>query len=407
MIKYKDAYNRPIVAVTSMGLYTALGKNLNENWQNIIAGCSSIKTITRFETENLITKIAGCIENNIYTQQGSQKLTEYLAYQAIIEALGDDYNFNAPLYMATPPMELSWHDRFSLSNNNGNNSILYNNIQNNHIGQKLKNIFNFTGCPIILTTACASGATAINMAVNAIRYNNVKKAMAVAADGSITPELITRFSLLGVLSKQNDNPQQASKPFMKSRNGFVMAEGSAALIFENLENAIKNNKNILAIVTGCGESSDAYHRTRSSPDNKAAIKAINLALKDANLQTYDISHINAHATSTIENDKAEYQCLKKVFGNNLKNIPVTANKSIIGHCLSAAGAIEAVIAILTIQNSLIPPTINYDKLDENICLNLVDNIAKKYDVNHILSNSFGFGGQNSCLIFSKFFQKDA
>lgn len=413
MNKYKDAYNRPIVAVTSLGLYTSLGKNLSENWQNMLLGKSGISKITRFETENLSIQIAGCINNEYFSKQGSQSLTEFLAYKVISEALKNDTTFDGPLYLALPPMELSWNARFNICNNatykqmlnstiEQSHNILYNTTQNIYIPQKLKHIFKFTGCPITLTTACASGATAINMAVNAIRYNNVAKTMAVASDGSITPELITRFSLLGVLSKDNHIPQQASKPFMESRTGFVMAEGAAALIFEPLELALKNKKPILAIVSGCGESSDSYHRTRSSPDNKATIKAMNLALKDANIKPNEINHINAHATSTIENDKAEYQCLKTVFDNYLKNISITANKSMIGHCLSAAGAIEATISILSIQNSIVPPTINCDKMDSNICLSLVANKAKQQKINYALSNSFGFGGQNSCLIFSKF-----
>ena len=413
MIKYKDKYNRPIVAVTSMGLITSIGESIEENWSSLISGISGIKQISRFETANLTTKIAGCIENNLSCAKGSNALTEYLAYKAIIQALDNEQKFEAPLFIALPPMELSWCSRFTISKQPSYNkmldackeedfSILYDNIQNSTIPYKLKKIFGFSGCPIALTTACASGATAINMAVNAIRYSKYDRTMAVAADGSITPELITRFSLLGVLSKQNEEPTKASRPFTQDRSGFVMAEGAAALVFETLDMALKNNKKILAIVSGCGESTDTFHRTRSSPDNKASVKAIEIALKDANLKPQDINHINAHATSTVENDKAEYQTLQKIFGEYLKDISVTANKSLIGHCLSAAGAIEAVIAILTLNNSLVPPTLNYDKPDSTIYLDIVANTSRSQNIQHILSNSFGFGGQNSCLVFSKF-----
>lgn len=413
MIKYKDKYNRPVVVVTSMGLITSIGESVEENWKCLISGKSGIKQISRFETANLATKIAGCIENNLACEKGSNALTEYLAYNAITEALNNERSFAGPLFIALPPMELSWRSRFAICQHptyskmldackEEDYKILYDNIQNSTIPYKLKKIFGFSGCPVALTTACASGATAINMAVNAIRYNKCNKALAVAADGSITPELITRFSLLGALSKQNEEPTKASKPFMENRSGFVMAEGAAALVLETLDSALKNNKNILATISGCGESTDTFHRTRSSPDNKAAIKAIRIALKDADLEPKDINHINAHATSTIENDKAEYQTLQKIFGEYLEHISVTANKSMLGHCLSAAGAIEAVIAILSLHHSLIPPTINYDKLDSTICLNIVANKSRSQNIQHVLSNSFGFGGQNSCLIFSKF-----
>lgn len=397
----QDRYGRAKVAVTGISLITALGETINANWQKLIEGHSAIKKITRFNTDKLATKIGGCIENIPQCQHGAYVLTEYLAYKAIANMLTTSEPFNAPLFMALPPMELSWEGRLA-SEANKEHKILYNTIQNNIIPYKLKKLFNFSGCPTIVNTACASGATAINLAYNHIAHGKSKKAMIVAADGSVTPELITRFSLLGALARENDYPEQASKPFMKDRSGFVIAEGAAAICLETLETALENNKKIYALIAGGGETTDGFHRTRPSPDNKAAIKAIQLALKDANLVPEQIDHINAHATSTIENDKAEYYAMHTVFGDSLKTISLTANKSMLGHSLCAAGAIEAVIAILSLHNSICPPTINYGNIDPNICLNIVANKARPQNIQHILSNSFGFGGQNSCLIFSKF-----
>ena len=199
------------------------------------------------------------------------------------------------------------------------------------------------------------------------------------------------------MSTSNDVPQAAARPFSKNRDGFVLAEGAGALVLESYESAKARGAKILGVMEGCGEMTDAFHRTRSSPDGKPIIGCIASALKDAGLKPDDIDYVNAHGTSTPENDKMEYLGVNTVFGERMKTVPISSNKSMIGHTLSAAGAIEAVVTFLTLQNQRIPPTINYNP-DPAIPLDVVPDKARDARVTHAISNSFGFGGQNVSLV---------
>ena len=207
----------------------------------------------------------------------------------------------------------------------------------------LAETFGTKGSPISLSTACASGATAIQLGVEAIRRGETDAALCVATDGSVNPEALIRFSLLSALSTQNDPPQAASKPFSKNRDGFVMAEGAGALVLESYEAAVARGAKILGVVAGCGELTNSFHRTRSSPDGKPIIGCVRKSLADAGMTPEQIDHINAHGTATPENDKMEYLGISAVFGERAKQIPVSSNKSMVGHTISAAGAVEAII----------------------------------------------------------------
>src|SRR4029077_13302582 len=204
--------------------------------------------------------------------------------------------------------------------------------------------------------------------------------------------------LLSALSTSNNPPESAAKPFAKNRDGFVMAEGAAALVLESYDSAVARGANILGVLAGCGEMADAFHRTRSSPDGKPIIGCIRNGLADAGLKTEDIDYINPPRTGTPANDKMEAMGVTAVFGERAKSIPMSSNKSMIGHTLSAAGAIEAVISLLTIEHQRLPPTINYRVPDPAIVLDVVPNVARDAKVHHVLSNSFGFGGQNVSLV---------
>ena len=260
--------------------------------------------------------------------------------------------------------------------------------------------FGTKGSPISLSTACSSGATAIQMGVEAIRRGETEAALCIGTDGSIHAEALIRFSLLSALSTQNDPPEGAAKPFSKNRDGFVMGEGAGALVLEDYDHALARGATILGIVAGCGERGDGFHRTRSSPDGKPAILAMQDALADAGLTPDDVDYINAHGTSTPENDKMEAMSCAAVFGERMAKLPISSNKSMIGHTLTAAGAVEAVISFLTIANGTIPPTINYANPDPAIAIDVVPNAARKAKVRTVLSNSFGFGGQNTCLVLT-------
>ncbi len=269
------------------------------------------------------------------------------------------------------------------------------------VADKLADTFGTKGSPISLSTACASGATAIQLGVEAIRRGETDAALCIGTDGSVTQELLIRFSLLSALSMSNDLPQGAAKPFSKNRDGFVMAEGAGAIVLESLEAATARGAKILGVIEGCGEMADSFHRTRSSPDGKPIIGCIRNAIADAGLTPDDIDYINPHGTGTPENDKMEYLGAAAVFGERAKSIPTSSNKSMIGHTLSAAGAVEAVLTLLTLEHQKLPPTINYNLPDPSIPLDVVPNVARDHRVRHALSNSFGFGGQNVSLVIGR------
>lgn len=421
MTKYTDHLGRPIVAITGAGVVSSLGQGKEDNWAALTSGKSGIHTITRFPTDNLNTRFSGTVDFLPESDVGASALSEALARLAGEEALAQSglssTDFGGPLFLAAPPVELDWKSRFALDatvKNEGPASYqllleacrrarqdeLFNTTQFGYIAERLSEAFGTRGLPITLSTACASGATAIQLGVEAIRRGESDRVLSIGTDGSVSAEALIRFSLLSALSTQNDRPEKASKPFSKDRDGFAMSEGSGALVMESLESAVARGATVLGILAGCGEKADDFHRTRSKPDASPAIGTVRAALADAGLTEDQISYINAHGTSTPENDKMEYLALSTVFGERLASIPVSSNKSMIGHTLTAAGAIEAVFSLLTIQTGTLPPTINYDNPDPAIPLDVVPNVKRQAEVSAVLSNSFGFGGQNTSLVLA-------
>lgn len=413
----KDKMGRPLVVVTGLGVVTSLGASKTDNWAKLTTGESGIKTITRFPTDGLKTRIAGTIDY-LPPQACAAALTESFAELAAEEAiaqseLGKSGQFPGPLFLAVPPIELDWPQRFEVGAKSGaNDKVTYTDMWRvspefpsyhrrfllGSVADNLAEKFGTQGSPISLSTACASGATAIQLGLEAIRRGETDAALCIGTDGSINPEAVIRFSLLSALSTSNEAPQTAAKPFSKNRDGFVMAEGAGALVLESYDAAKARGAKILGVVEGCGEMTDAFHRTRSSPDGKPIIGCIANAINDAGLTPNDIDYINAHGTSTPENDKMEYLGCATVFGDRIKSLPISSNKSMIGHTLSAAGAVEAVITLLTLQHQRIPPTINYAIPDPAIPLDVVPNKARDASLRHAISNSFGFGGQNVSLV---------
>jgi 3-oxoacyl-[acyl-carrier-protein] synthase II len=412
-----DRQGRPIVVVTGIGVVTSLGAGKTDNWQRLAAGQSGIHAITRFPTEGLRTRIAGTIDF-LPAQECTAALTENLAMLAVEEAIdesgiGSAGDFPGPLFLAVPPIEVEWPQRIELASKSGaNEKVGYSDMLRvsggipayherfmfGSVAHHVADRFGTKGSPISLSTACASGATAIQLGVEAIRRGETGAVLCVGADGSISPESLVRFSLLSALSTSNDDPQGAVRPFAKNRDGFIMAEGAGALVLENYDAAKARGAKILGVIEGCGEMADAFHRTRSSPDGKPIIGCIANAIKDAGLTPDDIDYINAHGTSTPENDKMEYLGVSTALGERMKNVPISSNKSMIGHTLSAAGTVEAVFTLLTLQHQRIPPTINYKIPDPAIPLDVVPNTARDARLTHALSNSFGFGGQNVSLV---------
>ncbi len=420
MASMKDKHGRPVVVVTGMGVVTSLGQGKDENWAKLTAGQSGIHTITRFPIDGLRTTIAGTVDFVPFENAPdlTTKMAALAGEEAVAEArIGEAGAFPGPLFLGMPPVEIEWPQRQDLARASGKSSdITYSDLLKGaaakdfaamqkrflfgSVGDQLADRFGTRGAPISISTACATGATAIQLAVEAIRRGETEAALVVGADGSANQESLVRFSLLSALSTRNGEPAAAARPFAKDRDGFVMAEGAGALVLESYEHAKARGATILGVVEGCGEMADSFHRTRSSPDGAPIIGCIRNALEDAGVTPADVQYVNAHGTSTPENDKMEYVGLSSVFGDHLSNIAVSSNKSMIGHTLSAAGAIEAVFTLMTIRSGVIPPTINQTEADPAIKLDLVPNVARKAKVTRAISNSFGFGGQNVCLVLA-------
>jgi 3-oxoacyl-[acyl-carrier-protein] synthase II len=393
-----DKAGRPIVVVTGLGVVTSLGEGKADNWARLTAGESGIHAITRFATDNLKTKVAGSVDFLPVEPFSAPSLTETLAATAAEEAItqssiGTRGNFPGPLFLAMPPVELEWAQRIEIAAKLNQESYGYDALLSvsgagefspyherflfGSVADHLADRFGTKGSPISLSTACASGASALQLGIEAIRRGETDAALCIASDGSINAESLVRFSLLSALSTSNDPPQGAAKPFSKNRDGFVMAEGAGALVLESLESAQGRGAKILGVMEGAGEMADSFHRTRSSPDGRPIIGCIRNALADAGLTPDDIDYVNPHGTGTSENDKMECVGMMSVFGERAKEIPISSNKSMVGHTLSAAGAVEAVFSLLTLEHQRIPPTINYNVPDPAIPLDVVPNVARE------------------------------
>jgi 3-oxoacyl-[acyl-carrier-protein] synthase II len=425
MPKDTDHLGRSTVVVTGMGVLTSLGQGQADNWKSLTSGVSGISRISRFPIDGMRTTIAGTVDfvsvpglpsAEVSAPALSQHLAELVIEEALAEAgIGRVGDFPGPLCLALPPVEMEWTQRFALAAASGaNDAVTYDDLIRaagngsfepyyrrflfGSVAENLADRFGTKGSPVATSTACASGGTAIQLGVEAIRRGEADAALVVGTDASINAESLIRFSLLSALSTRNNPPSSASRPFSKDREGFVMAEGAGALVLESLASARARGATVLGVVEGCGEVADGFHRTRSSPDGKPIIACMRNALADAGLAPGAVDYINAHGTGTPENDKMEWVGVSAVFGERAGSIPMSSNKSMIGHSLTAAGTVEAIFSVLTIRNGLLPPTINYEIPDPALPVDCVPNVAREARVRHAISNSFGFGGQNVCLV---------
>jgi 3-oxoacyl-[acyl-carrier-protein] synthase II len=415
-----DWAGRPVVVVTGLGILTSLGQGVAENWRRLSAGQSGIHRITRFPLAGLRTTIAGTVDFIPQNEPSSAALSEIMAALTMEEAIaaasfGKPGDFPGPLFVALAPVEMEWPQRRALAVASGAGPVSYRDLLRvaaagdftgiyerflfGSIAEALAERFGTKGSPIGTSTACASGATAIQLGLEAIRRGETGAALCIGTDASVNLEALIRFSLLSALSTRNDPPEAAARPFSKDRDGFVMAEGAATLVLESLAHARARGATLLAVVEGSGEMADSFHRTRSSPDGKPIIACMRNAIADAGLEPDDIGYINAHGTGTPENDKMEWLGVSAVFGERASSLPISSNKSMIGHTLSAAGAIEAAFTVLSLQNGVLPPTINYTTPDPALPVDCVPNVERASRFAHALSNSFGFGGQNVSLVF--------
>ncbi len=413
---------RKRVVVTGLGCISPVGNDVDTAWKNIIAGQSGVDRITQFDTSEHQVKIAGEVKGfNGKERFGRREarrmdLVSQYALAATQEAVK-----NAQL-----TIDEDNRDRIGVLMGTGiggmhtlfENTVTFlkrgpDRVSPFFVAKMLPDSpagliaihFGVRGPNLAVVTACATGTNAIGEAAEMIRSGRADVVLAGGTEGSIIPVSIAGMSVVNALSTRNDEPQRASRPFDADRDGFVMAEGAATLVLESLEHAQERGANILAEFRGYGSTSDAYHITAPAEDGAGAALCMQVALDDAGLQTEQIGYINAHGTSTTLNDKSETAAIKFVFGPHAYDLAVSSTKSMTGHLLGAAGALEAIFCIKTLQDEVLPPTINYETPDPDCDLDYVPNQARSTHVDHVMSNSFGFGGHNATIILSRYEQK--
>lgn len=407
------------VVITGLGVVSSLGMEIDEFWNNIKNGESGISKIEGFDTEGFSSQIGAEIkefnpEEYIDRKDAKRmaKFTQYAVFAAMraLEDAGLDitdelaHETGVLIGSGIGGIEV-FEKQMERLVNRGPRRIspffIPMMISNMAAGQ-VAIYTNAKGPNSNEVTACASGSHSIGEAMEIIKRGDAKVMISGGAEASITPSAVAGFSNMKALSTRNDEPQKASRPFDKERDGFVIGEGSGILILEDYEFAKKRGANIIAEVSGYGMSADAYHMTQPAPNGEGAYRAMEMAVKKANISFEDIGYINAHGTSTPFNDKLETQAIKDLFEDHAFELAVSSSKSMTGHLLGAAGGIEAIVSALAIRDDILPPTVNYENEDPECDLDYVPNEAREVDsLKGVLSNSFGFGGQNACLVLNE------
>ena len=409
------------IVVTGMGVVSPLGLDITSLWEALKAGKSGVDRITSFDAGLFETQIAAEVKGFNPTDhlehREARRMDRYTQFAVVasLQAVAQ-----AKLDLANNPSEagdvgvLIGSGIGGLTTLSAQMAVLAEKgpqrvspllvpmmISDAASGQ-VSIMLGAKGLNFCATSACSSGADAVGEACEVIKRGDARVMLAGGAEAAITPIGIAGFNSAGALSRRNDEPQKASRPFDAERDGFVMGEGAAVLVLESLPHALKHNANILAEVVAYGATSDAYHITKPSTKGEGGAKAMHVALKKAAMQPAEIEYINAHGTSTTINDRCETLAIKTVFGDYAYHVPISSTKSMMGHLIGAAGAIEAIICVLAIQHGVIPPTINLTHPDPECDLDYVPNTARQKKVRTALSNSFGFGGHNSVLIFREY-----
>jgi 3-oxoacyl-[acyl-carrier-protein] synthase II len=409
------------VVVTGVSAITPIGIGKDEFWKNLIAGKSGIARITRFDPERTAVKIAGEVKNFDFANYGDRKegkrmdrVTQFavacgkMAFEdsglklenedpkRIGVCVGSGIGGMETFLEASQKLLEKGPSRISPF-------FIPMEIPNMPAAQIAINL-GLKGPNTAIVTACATGTNCIGDSFRTIQYGDADIMLAGGAEAAVTELAIAGFENMKALSRNNDEPEKASCPFDKKRNGFVLGEGAGIVVLEELEHAKKRGAHIYAELIGYGFNSDAYHITAPEPSAEMQADCILAAIKDGGITPDDVSYVNAHGTSTHANDRNETIACKKIFGDRAKNVPISSNKSMTGHLLGAAGGMEAVASVLTIENGIIPPTINYEDVDveEGLDLDYVPNVARKADVDVVLSNNFGFGGHNASICFRKY-----
>ena len=408
------------VVVTGLGMLTPVGLNVPETWKNILAGVSGAASVTDFDTSDYSTtfwaKVKGFNpENYDISSKDARKMDLFAQYgvAAAYEAMTD-----AKLEITAA---LAHRVGVSVGSGIGGIQTITNNqdrlVQSgprkvspffipagiiNMVAGQISIKYGLKGPNISVVTACTSGTHCIGLGGRMIAYGDADVMVCGGAEMTLTPLCLAGFSAVRALSKRNDAPEKASRPWDKERDGFVMGDGAGILVLEEYEHAKARGAKIYAELTGFGMSADAYHITSPDEEAEGAIASMAAAIRDAGIQPEQVDYINAHGTSTYLNDKTETLAIKRLFKDHAYHLAVSSTKSMTGHLLGAAGAIEAIFSILAIRDQIAPPTINLENPDEDCDLNYVPHIPQKRTIQYVLSNSLGFGGTNGTLLFKKF-----
>jgi 3-oxoacyl-[acyl-carrier-protein] synthase II len=415
---WENSVSRKRVVVTGLGMVSPLGNTVEETWQGIVNGKSGVTPITHFDAAAFSTQFSASVKNLVIDDYMSgkeaRKMDPFIQYgmvagiQAVRDAglviteanagrigvsIGSGIGGIGTIEEGSQVIEHKGPRRIS--------PFFVPSAIINMIAGNLSIMYGFQGPNIAVTTACTTGTHSIGLAARMIQYGDADVMVAGGAEMATTPLGLGGFAAARALSSRNDNPQAASRPWDKDRDGFVLGDGAGVLVLEEYEHAKARGAKIYAEIIGFGMSGDAYHMT-SPPDNGAgAAASMRNAIRDAGISPETIHYINAHGTSTPAGDQAECQAVKSVMGSAVEQVAVSSTKSMIGHLLGAAGAVEAIFSVLAIRDQVAPPTINLDNPDEGCDINLVPHTAQQRKIDTVLTNSFGFGGTNGSLIFRK------
>jgi len=399
------------VVVTGMDVVSALGLNIETNWENLVQGKSGVKRISLFDPSDLQTQIAAEVPLNFedlareyIRKRSARQMTRVTQFcftcaKAAVEKSGIDFSHVDKTRCAVIMGVVNTGNSSVEKGTTIQNAILKS--MNNSMSAWISLEYKLLGPNYTVTTACASSAYAIGLGFDLIQSNKADIVIVGGADSIINPEEIRGFNELYALSVENDPPEKASKPFSKSRDGFVIGEGAGVLILESEEFALARKATIVAEISGYALTSEAYNIMAPMNDGEGMAHTMKLALQNSNLKPTDIQYINAHGTSTILNDRYETLAIKKIFQEQAYQIPVSSLKSMIGHTIGAAGAIEAAITIMSMLKETVTPTINYEK-DPELDLDFIPNKARKHPITHAISNSFAFGGHNASIVLKKY-----
>jgi 3-oxoacyl-[acyl-carrier-protein] synthase II len=407
------------VVVTGLGIICPTGNTVEEAWGNIAAGKTGIGPITLFDTAHLENHFGGQVKNfnpedilgrrEIRRTDRVTQLGMAAAQQVMVDSglqVTDDNRYDIAVVMGSGIGGIgSIFDSVKTFLERGAKAVsplMVPMMLPDSPSAKVSMTYGLRGGNFAISTACATGNDCIGDALNIIRRGQAKAVVAGSTEAGLVDIAIAAFNNMTAISRRNDAPEKASRPFDIDRDGFVVAEGAALLMMEDLDHALERGAKIYAEVLGYGQTSDAYHITAPLETGESAAKAIEFALKDAGVKPEEIDYINAHGTSTPLNDKSETIAIKRAMGEIAYEIPISSTKSMTGHLMGAAGSVEAVFSIMALQNNFVPPTINLDNQDPECDLNYTPHVGVPHEINTVMSNSFGFGGHNAVVIFGKY-----